>query len=219
MSVTVHSHQPDPIASALLDRWRRVPVAVTVDLAPDRQVDPLIRPLLPPGRQPPLFGRAVTARCGGPDFGAVLNAISATGEGEVLVIAADGYAGCAFIGEVLGGELHRRGAAGLVCDGAVRDVEGLAGMEGFSVYHRSVNPRGPTGASQGSVNQAVTVGGCRIAPGDVLMGDGDGVVALPPRLVAELIDAAEERLALEATWRERLAEGEPVPAIFGLGEG
>lgn len=208
---------PTPIDAGLLARWRAIPVAVAVDLAPDRQIDPLIRPLLPSGRQPPLFGRAVTADCVPPDFGAALRAVGQVAAGDVLVIAAGGAAGNAFIGEVLGGELARRGAAGVVCDGAIRDVAELAAMEGFSVYHRSVNPRGPTGAARGRVGVEVSVGGCRVAPGDLLIGDGDGLVALPPARLAELIGPAEARIALERTWRERLAAGETIEAVFGLG--
>ena len=69
-----------------------------------------------------LFGRAVTARCEPPDFGAVLRAVDRVGPGEVLVIAAGGVESHAMIGDVLGGHLRAKGAAGIVCDGAVRDT-------------------------------------------------------------------------------------------------
>ena len=216
MTVSLTPFAAEPVPQALLDRWRRIPVAVTVDLTPSHQVDPAIRPLRPAGQQPALFGRAVTARCTPPDFGAVLHAVGAITAGEVLVIDAGGRTSHAMIGDILGGHLHRQGAAGLVCDGAVRDVAGLAAMKGLSVYSRAVNPLGPTTAHRGEVNGAVKLGGITVAPGDLLMGDDDGLVALPPPLLARLIDAAEAKLRLEAEWTARLTAGEPIRKIFKL---
>jgi 4-hydroxy-4-methyl-2-oxoglutarate aldolase len=216
MTITLHEPEIAPIDDALLARWRAIPVSVAVDLAPERQIDPAIRPLLPPAAQPPLFGRAVTARCEPPDFGAVVRALSLVGPGAVLVIDAGGDRDTAMIGDVLGGHLHRIGAAGLVCDGAIRDVDGLAAMAGLAAYSRSITPRGPTGASGGTVNAAVVIGGCTVAPGDVLLGDGDGLVALPPALLSTLIDEAEAKVTLEAQWTARLAAGEDPRVIFDL---
>jgi 4-hydroxy-4-methyl-2-oxoglutarate aldolase len=216
MTVTVHPHEADSIDAALLARWRKIPVAVIVDLAPECQVDPAIRPLLPPGRQPALFGRALTALCEPPDFGAVLVALSRARAGDVLVIDAGGHAGNAMIGDVLGGELHRRGAAGIVCDGPIRDVHELSGMDGLSVYSRSVNPRGPVGASAGAVNGRVVIGGCAVSAGDLVIGDGDGLAVLSPSALMRLIEPAEAKMALEDVWRARLASGETPENIFGL---
>lgn len=218
MKVLVNPRDPAPLDPALLERWRRIPVAVAVDLAPeDRQISPSIRPLLPPGRQPALFGRAVTAICAPPDFGAVLMALQKVGPDEVLVIDAGGHTDHAMIGDVLGGDLQRRGAAGIVCDGAVRDVAELAAMQGLSVYSRAINPRGPTGAARGVVDGPATIGGCKITPGDLILGDGDGLVALTPDLLVSLIEACEAKLVKEDEWRARLAAGESCAAIFGLG--
>lgn len=216
MTLTVYPHQAQPIPAALLDRWRQIPVAVAVDLTPSHQIDPAIRPLLPTGRQPALFGRAVTVRCTPPDFGPVLHATGMIGPGEVLMIDAGGRGSHAMIGDILGGHLHRQGAAGLVCDGAVRDVAGLAAMPGLSVYARAVNPLGPTTARTGEVNGGIMVGGIAVAPGDLIIGDDDGLVALPPALLPRLIDAAEAKLRLEADWTARLTAGEPVRDIFRL---
>ena len=76
MTVAVHSVPASDLTDAEVERWRNIPVAVAVDMSrPKGQIDPAIRPLLPAGRQPRLFGRAVTALCEPPDFGAVLLAI------------------------------------------------------------------------------------------------------------------------------------------------
>lgn len=168
---------PD-LPAARFDRWRAIPVPVAADLAPGCQISPAIRPLRPAGQQPRLCARAVTVRCVPPDFGAVLAALELVGHGQALVIDAGGHAGNAMVGDVLGGFLHARGAAGVVCDGAVRDTGTLAAMPGFAVYARSVNPRGPVGAAQGAVNRPVTIGGAPVNPGDLILGDDDGLAVL-----------------------------------------
>lgn len=215
--VLVNPREPAPIDEALLARWRRVPPAVAIDMGPPEiQIAPAIRPLLPPGRQPVLFGRAVTAICAPPDFGAVLKALHRVGPGEVLVIDANGHDDHAMIGDILCGHLAARGAAGVVCEGAVRDVNEVAGFEGFSVYSRSITPRGPTGAARGVVDGPATIGGARVNPGDLLIGDGDGLAVLTPALLESLIGPCEEKLRKEEVWRARLAAGESVETIFGL---
>ena len=216
MPVTIAAATPAPIAADLLARWRLVPVAVVVDLAPETQIDPAIRPLRPAKKQPSLCARAVTARCAPPDFGAVLRALDHIGPGEALVIAAGGHEGNAMIGDVLGGHLHARGVAGIVCDGAVRDVGNLARMKGLSVYARHINPRGPVGAAAGAVNEPVTIGGRAVAPGDLILGDDDGLACLTPAQAEVLIGPAEARIIEEAGWSARLAAGDSVAAIFDL---
>lgn len=101
MTVTIHTTVRSDLASAEIEAWRSVPVAIAVDLARDvGQIDPAIRPLNPPGKQPPLFGRAVTVLCEPPDFGAVVHALDVVGPGDVLMIAAAGNAEFAMIGEI-----------------------------------------------------------------------------------------------------------------------
>jgi regulator of RNase E activity RraA len=207
------------IAPVDIARWAEVPVAIAVDLNLDPgQVDPAIRPILPPGQQPRLFGRAVTVQCEPPDFGAVLHALTVVQPGEVLVIAAGGDAHTAMIGEILCGHLRTLGAAGMVCDGAVRDVATLAGWTDFSVFARHVTPRGPVGTGRGAVNVPVEIGGCLISPGDLVIGDDDGLVALSPAAIRDGIAGAEAKISLEETWLENLAGGLSVHETFGLSE-
>ena len=222
MSVDVRNAPKSALPAGELDRWRKVPVSVIVDLdASIRQIDPSIRLLPAAGRasgdaRPVLFGRAVTARCEPPDFGAVLHAMDRVGPGEVLVIAAGGVASHAMIGDVLGGHLRAKGAAGIVCDGAVRDTRTLASWSDFPVYCASINPRGPTGATRGTVNEPVTVAGREVRPGDLIVGDADGLAALSDEDLRTWIGAAEARLETEAGWVRRLADGEGVGAVFDL---
>ena len=215
MTVMIHAVATD-LTEAEIAAWHAIPVAVAVDLSPESQIDPAIRAINPPGRQPRLFGRAVTVACTPPDFGAVVQALEHVGKGEVLVIAAGGNAVTAMIGEILSGHLRNRGAAGVVCDGAVRDVATLSGWQDFAVFSRSVTPRGPTSAENGTINAPVTIGGRKVSAGDLLIGDDDGLVALSPETVRARIRDAEARLAREAGWIESLAAGKTAIEIFGV---
>src|SRR5690242_2607224 len=98
MSVTIHTTGAN-LTAAEVAAWREIPVAVAVDLSPESQIDPAIRPINPPGRQPRLFGLAVTVAVTPPDFGAVVHALEHVSKGEVLMIAAGGDAETAMIGE------------------------------------------------------------------------------------------------------------------------
>lgn len=202
---------------AELARWRNVPAAIIADVSKGAaSIDPAIRPLRPAGLQPRLFGRAVTAICAPPDFGAVLHALDGIQAGDVLVIAAQGHGGHAMIGEILGGHLRRRGAAGVVCDGAIRDVAELAKWNDFSVYSRFITPLGPTGASLGEVNGVANIGDRTIAPGDLVIGDDDGLVALDSAMIRTLIEAADAKMALEERWQVNLARGDSIKETLGL---
>ena len=216
MTVILHP-APDPLPETLIAPWRELTVALAVDCAPGaRQIDPAIRPLRPAGTQPRLFGRALTVQVSPPDFGAMLHALDHARAGDVLCVAAGGDAVTAMIGDILSGRLRQIGLSGIVVDGAVRDVATLARWDDFAVFARHVTPRGPTGAAEGALNRAVTIGGARVDPGDLILGDDDGLVCLPPATIAEGLAPVLAKAAKEADWEARLAAGEPAAAVFGL---
>jgi len=111
-----------------------------------------------------------------------------------------------------------RGADGVVTDGAIRDSAVLAGLD-IPVYHAAVHP-----AVLGrrhvpcDTDVAVACAGVTIQPGDILVGDADGVVVLPPALAAEVLADAREQERQEQFIAERVAAGEPIEGLFPLGE-
>jgi 4-hydroxy-4-methyl-2-oxoglutarate aldolase len=217
MPVVLKKVRRPAIAGATAERWRLVPAAIIADMSGGAcQIDQAIRPLNPPGRQPRLFGRAVTALCQPPDFGAVLHAIDQMQRGDVLVIAAGGNGATAMIGEILGGQVQRAGGTGIVCDGAIRDVGELSAMTGLAVFTRHITPRGPSAWEKGVVNGEVSFGGRMISAGDLVIGDDDGLVSLTPEEAENLIAAAEEKLGLEAQWQASLGGGQSIAQTFGL---
>jgi regulator of RNase E activity RraA len=100
----------------------------------------------------------------------------------------------------------------------VRDVRTLAGWDNFAVYARSITPRGPSSADRGAVNLPVVIGGRLVTPGDLVIGDDDGLAALSPATVRTRIADAEARLAREAGWEANLSAGRSVRETFGLAE-
>lgn len=214
MPVTLHRPGLPPAPD--LSAWADIPVAIAVDTVPGaRQIDPAIRPLRPAGQQPRLMGRAVTVECAAPDFGAVLHALDVIGAGEVLVIAAAGHRDHAMIGDILSGHLRAKGVAGVIVDGAVRDTGTLGQWDDFAVFSRHITPRGPTGAELGAVLGPVMFGGAAIQPGDLILGDDDGLVSLPPETWETGLTPARAKLALEERWTRALRDGSAA-AAFGL---
>ena len=218
MAVTIHP-PPGPLDPALVRRWAAISTTITADLVEGRALaDPAIRPLRRFGAGPRLAGRARTVQIEPPDFGAVLHAIDRAEAGDVVVIAAGGRVDVAVLGDILGGVARRRGVAGVVCDGALRDLPALAGWEDFPAFARGTTARGPSSREGGAVDGPVRFGGLAVEPGMLVVGDDDGLVVLSRAEAGALIAAAEERAAAELAWVARLDAGETLAAVFGLAE-
>ena len=97
--------------------------------------------------------------------------------GDVLAVACDAYEDRAVCGEIMAALARKRGLAGFVVDGAVRDADALRAMD-FPVYARAVSPNGPYKDGCGEINAPIAMGNAVIRPGDILVGDGDGLVAI-----------------------------------------
>ena len=108
--------------------------------------------------------------------------------GDVLAEACDAYEDRAVCGEIMAALARKRGLAGFVVDGAVRDADALRAMD-FPVYARAVSPNGPYKDGCGEINAPIAMGNAVIRPGDILVGDGDGLVAIS-RDEAEALIAA-----------------------------
>jgi 5-oxopent-3-ene-1,2,5-tricarboxylate decarboxylase / 2-hydroxyhepta-2,4-diene-1,7-dioate isomerase len=138
--------------------------------------------------------------------------------GEVLVIEARGDPTAGTIGDILGLRAQVRGAAGIVTDGAIRDSVALAGLE-IPVYYAAVHPA-VLGRRHVPWETGVTVAcaGVTIQPGDILVGDADGVVVLPPGLAAEVLAEAREQERQEEFIAARVALGDPLDGLHPLSD-
>jgi regulator of RNase E activity RraA len=211
----IHRSAPPALDPAVVEGWAGVPTTIAADLWGGRVlVDPAIRPLRPFSGARRLAGAAVTAWCEPDDYGPVHHAIAVAGPGAVIVVAAGGRGDAAMIGELLSGAARRKGVAGVVCDGAVRDVATLAGWADFPVFSRHRTARGPSGMERGSVGETVLFGGVRVASGDLILGDDDGLVAIPAGEAEAQLAAAQAIVRAEEEWEVLLARGESTLDVF-----
>jgi 4-hydroxy-4-methyl-2-oxoglutarate aldolase len=160
-------------------------------------------------------GRARTALCGQDDNLMVHAAMASLEPGDVLVLAMPEPAPVALVGDLLATQAKARGAAAILVDGAVRDVDELVEL-GLPIWARYVRIRGAAKDVVGAVDEPVTVGGQAIEPGDVVVLDGDGAAVVPQGRVEEVLAAAIERERREAGKRARLQAGELSYDLDGL---
>ncbi|WP_400994211.1 fumarylacetoacetate hydrolase family protein [Agromyces sp. GXQ0307] len=152
----------------------------------------------------------------GGGYNAQKRAFDSVGAGEVLVVDARGERGTGTVGDVLALRAKVRGAAGIVTDGGVRDFDAVAEI-GIPVFSQGPHPS-VLGRRHVPWETDVTIacGGAAVQPGDVIVGDGDGVIVIPPHLVAEVAAEAVEQDAADAWVAERVAEGEAVDGLFPM---
>jgi 2-keto-4-pentenoate hydratase/2-oxohepta-3-ene-1,7-dioic acid hydratase in catechol pathway/regulator of RNase E activity RraA len=154
----------------------------------------------------------------GGGFNAQKRAFDSLNQGEVLVIEARGEKGTGTVGDILALRAQARGAAGIVTDGGMRDVATVTEL-GIPAYHAGPHPA-VLGRRHVPWETDVTVacGGTAVQPGDVIVGDADGVLVIPPALVEEVVADAIEQERQETFIAERVAEGESVDGLYPLGE-
>lgn len=170
---------------------------------------------LQPGRS--TAGPARIARCGQGDNRAVHEVMTYLRPGEVLVLTMPQPEPVALFGDLLATQAAACGAAAVLVDAAVRDSADLARLE-YGVWTRWRRARGATKEARGSVNVPVTVGGTRIAPGDMVVLDDDGVTAVAAADVQPAVEAVRQRIAKEDGLRERWAAGEFSYDAYGMRE-
>lgn len=174
---------------------------------------PLIQ-LIPGSRA---AGPARTALCGQDDNLMVHAVIERIQPGEVLVLAMPEPRPIALVGELLATQVVARGAAAILVDAAVRDVEELRAL-GLPIWTRFIRAAGATKAVVGELDAALTVGGAAIRPGDIVVLDADGGVSIPVARAIEVLAAAEARAERETRLREKLLAGATSYDLHGLRE-
>jgi len=112
--------------------------------------------------------------------------------GDALVIAGDGEIDRALFGEILMTIAKKRGAVAAIVDGAVRDIDAFD-RESFPCWARGVSLRGPFKDGPGTINQPITIGGMEVHPGDIIVADIDGVIAIPRDLAQDAIRLGKEK--------------------------
>jgi 4-hydroxy-4-methyl-2-oxoglutarate aldolase len=151
-------------------------------------------------------GPARTVRCA-QDDNLMVHAVMAQAQpGEVIVVTMPEPRPVALVGELLATQAKARGAAAMLIDGSVRDVEELADM-GLPIWARWVRVRGAAKAAPGEIGEPITVGGARIAQGDIVVLDADGVAVVERERIEQVLQAARQRADQERQKRTKLEGG------------
>ena len=160
-------------------------------------------------------GPARTALCAPGDNTMVHALVAHARPGDILVLTSAEPAPVALVGELLATQAQSQGAAGMLVDGAVRDLDELAEL-GLPIWARFVRAQGATKGEVGKLDVPVVVGGVEIRPGDLVVMDCDGALALAADRVDEMLPAALERAEREVAVRQRYRDGELSYDLQGL---
>ncbi len=171
-----------------INLFRGIPVA-NIDDCMDRTAA-VAAGVVPFGKKGQLLGTAFTVRVAQGDNLMFHAAMDMAKPGDVIVIDAGGFTERAIFGELMATYCKSRGIVGLICDGAIRDSAALSEMEDFPVYARTATPDGPYKNGPGEINLPVVIGGRTVYPGDIVVGDDDGVIFIRPEDAEALAAAA-----------------------------
>jgi 4-hydroxy-4-methyl-2-oxoglutarate aldolase len=173
-------------------------------------LSPALRPVWDGAR---LCGPALTVRCAPADNLGIHRAIELAPPGCVLVVDAGGVL-VGYWGEVLTRAAQKQGVAGLVIDGAVRDIDALERLR-FPVFARGVSMQGTTKTDPGVIGQSIRICGALVENGSLMLGDRDGVLSLPVGQVEQTAERARARQEQEGRYVARIDDGESTLDIYG----
>jgi len=202
--------------SSVVEAFAEIPSAVASDVIEGgrRTMAADISPVCPDVR---MAGSAVTVEVQAGDNLLIHKAITLAEPDDILVIDGQEYMGAALAGEMICYACKVHDLAGLVVDGAVRDRAEIREL-GFPVYARGFQPEGPSKGGAGSVNDPISCGGVGVEPGDVIVGDEDGVTVVPADSAEDILRASREKLEQEANAREAISNGTYPMEIGGYDE-
>lgn len=175
-------------------------------------LNPYLRPIYPAAK---VAGSAVTISCQPGDNLMIHAAVEVCQPGDVLVVTTTSESTDGMFGELLATSCQAHGIRGLIIDAGVRDVADLTAMD-FPVWSKAISAQGTVKATPGSVNIEVVCAGAIVRPGDVIVGDLDGVVVIKRELAVQVAQLGQRRLEKEANSRAKLKAGELGVDFYGL---
>lgn len=193
--------------------WSRIPTTVVADET--NRASGLSGEIKPVAAGMRCVGQALPVQIMVGDNSAIHHALAAASPGAVLVVDAGGFMRNAVWGGVTHLYAARRGLGGIVIDGCVRDVAELR-ASALPAFARGAVPNGPHKGFGGSINMPIQCGGVAVHPGDVVIGDDDGVVVVPLKQAGAVLKRCQARLAREAELLKRLEAGESTLQLFNV---
>ena len=189
---------------ALLRLFEGLPTAIISDNMNRMTGTWGLAPMHAPGTV--LLGTALTVRTRPGDNLMIHKALQLGKPGDVLVIDGGGALDRALFGDIMKNVAKMRGFAGVVIDGAIRDAAAYR-EDSFPCYARGVCHRGPYKDGPGEINVAVTIGGVVVNPGDIVVGDDDGLVFIAPKDAKTVAEASRTKARAEAATLDSIAAG------------
>jgi RraA family protein len=203
MTNTDAGAMPTPADPALIAQFRNAATAIISD---NLNRLPGAIGLRPFHRGGTMAGTALTVRVAAGDNLVIHQALELIRPGDVIVVDGGGDVSRALVGEIMATIAAHRGGAGFVIDGALRDAAVLAKGD-FPCFARAAIHRGPYKNGPGAINVPVSIGGMVVTPGDIIVGDADGVVAFPQAIAADLLQKVRAQEAREAEILTSIREG------------
>ncbi|HUZ84566.1 MAG TPA: RraA family protein [Gaiellales bacterium] len=155
-----------------------------------------------------LVAPACTVRVFPGDNLMVHKALDIAKPGDVIVVDAGGSPMNAVLGDLISTKARHRGIAGFVVDGLIRDLPAILALGDFPVFARGVTPIGPLHRGPGEINFPICCGGVVVNPGDIIVGDLNGVVVVPRPAAPDLLDRLRRQSAAESSYTAAVARGE-----------
>lgn len=198
----------DRVSPELVEAAAKFQAAILADVAGRRgTVHGRVKPLSPKMK---VAGPAITVEVRQGDNLAIHAALAVAKPGDVIVVDGKGDVSCALIGEIMATQAKVSGIAGIVIDAAVRDAHELANGD-YPIFSAGLNPCGPTKSVAGLVNHPISAGGTAVNPGDLVVGDADGVVVIPRADVARIVELAQKKLDMETARIAAIHKGDVRP--------
>jgi regulator of RNase E activity RraA len=187
----------------LVEAFRGLPVANIADeMNRFYCVDAKIKPL----NDKPLLGTAFTVKARAADNLMFHKAIDLAQPGDIIVVDVRGDMTNSVTGEIMMRQVLKKGISGVVVDGAVRDAEALRAMD-LAIYAAGITPKGPYKDGPGEINVPICCGGQVVKPGDIIVGDADGIVVIDPQDAPEILEKARAKYNQEQTKFKAIEEG------------
>ncbi len=213
MALEINDAPKARLSESDLARWRAIPTAaISDDLNRTGTMHAVIKPLRP-GMA--FAAQALTVQTMVGDNVALHYALTMAWPGCALIVDARAHVDTAVWGGIMTEAAKVRGIAALVVDGAVRDAAELS-ASGLAVYARGVVPNGPHKGFGGRINVPIQCGGVQVNPGDLVVGDDDGVVVIGPERMAGLMEKCTARLARDKALVEKVAAGATTVELLNL---
>lgn len=203
MTITIAANSVPKPPVDIIEGFRNAPTSIISDNLARLPGAVGLKPYHRSGR---LIGAALTVRTRPGDNLAIHRALELVGPGDVIVVDGGGDETRALVGEIMKNIAQWRRAEGYVIDGAIRDVAAFA-ADDFPCFARAVIHRGPYKNGPGEINVPVTIGGSVISPGDIVVGDEDGVVSFPAAGAAALLEAVRVQIRREDDTLKAIREG------------